>query len=126
MKILVCGSREGVPLEVVAKELSQFPPQTILVQGGCRGVDQMAAAIAKELDFQVKTYPANWEVHGKLAGPIRNRDMYDLEKPDLTIGFCDRLENTKGTKHMIEYARSQGGQVKVVETAALDMVEWFK
>ena len=97
-RLLVTGSREW-PSEpaVVAAILAQWvawgrPPITI-IQGGARGVDTMAAG-AVDIDlvvrgvrpFKVETYPADWDVHGRAAGHIRNAEMVSLGA-DLCLAF---------------------------------------
>jgi hypothetical protein len=111
VKVLVCGDRNWSNWVVMEKRLTTLPPGTVIVHGACRGADLMADWLAKyRLNLKVKPYPANWRAYGKAAGPIRNRKMYDAEKPELVIAFhLDlSLATSKGTKDMIEYAYSQG------------------
>lgn len=71
----------------------------------------MADWLAKyRLDFKTLPYPADWKAFGKGAGPIRNRKMYDAEKPELVIAFHSdiTLSASKGTKDMVEYALFRG------------------
>ena len=55
-------------------------------------------------------HPADWERHGKAAGPIRNAEMADVS--DALIAFWDG--QSCGTKSMIELAKRKGLQVAVV------------
>ena len=55
-------------------------------------------------------YPADWERHGRAAGPIRNEEMAEVS--DALIAFWDG--KSRGTKSMIEIARRKGLQVAVV------------
>lgn len=111
MKVLVCGGREWSNWAVMQNRLATLPPDTVIVHGACRGADLMADWLAKyRLNFKVRPYPADWKAFGKGAGPIRNRKMYDAEKPDLVIAFHSdiSLTTSKGTKDMVEYALFQG------------------
>lgn len=48
-------------------------------------------------------------MHGKSAGPIRNRKMIDEHEPDFVLAFHDDLEGeSKGTKDCVAYAKSKG------------------
>jgi hypothetical protein len=47
-------------------------------------------------------FPADWERHGRKAGPIRNRTMLAVGKPDLVVAFPGR----RGTEHMVAIARN--------------------
>lgn len=111
MKVLVAGSRNWKTDEQITKilnELERLPSDTIIVHGACHGVDMIADAIAFELGFTVKQYPANWNKHRRSAGPIRNIEMYDAEQPfDLVLAFHEDISLSKGTKHMVSVVHSK-------------------
>lgn len=112
MKILVTGSRDWVEPKPIERELSQLPKGTILVHGACRGVDNIAADIAKRLGFVVRSYPVlddDWEMMGPVAGHLRNQKMLDDEHPDEDGAYIDKVfawhEDShlgKGTRDMID------------------------
>src|SRR5690606_31819253 len=79
VKIIVTGGRDYQDLVTVRKVLSEYhqEPRPILVHGGARGADRMAAYVARELGWHVVAYPADWRRHGRAAGPIRNQEMAD-------------------------------------------------
>jgi hypothetical protein len=114
MKVLCCGDRDWTSWRVIEETLQGLGPNTIIVHGDARGADKMSGYVAKRLGFQVKAYPADWDKHGKAAGPIRNRLMFDSEQPELVIAFHNDLNSSKGTKDMVKYARSMGCPVNVV------------
>ena len=60
---------------------------TEIVEGGATGADRQARYWAKERGIPFETEPAEWDTHGKAAGPIRNSLMLEKYKPDLAIGF---------------------------------------
>lgn len=106
MKVVVTGDREWNDVEVVVTVLNWFPRGTVLVEGGCRGLDLLARAVAEELGFIVHEYKANWAKYGRPAGVIRNQEMIDrehlLHEPiDLGISFHDDIDNSRGTRDMI-------------------------
>ncbi len=73
----------------------------VFVSGGCKGADQLGERYAKEHNFKIEKYPANWDKYGKHAGPIRNEQM--AIACDYVICFWDG--KSLGTKSMIKYAK---------------------
>ena len=117
MKILVTGDRNWTDRQFIYDVLykygenmpDMYPTGYIrIVHGAARGVDSLAGEIARSLGYTEVAYPAQWNKHGKAAGPIRNQQMLDEEQPDLVIAFHDDLENSKGTKHMVAIAKLAG------------------
>jgi hypothetical protein len=81
---MVTGSRDWTELSVIRMALAAFYPgrtgdwlAPTIVHGDARGADRMASEIAKRMGYGVEAHPADWERHGKRAGPIRNREMLD-------------------------------------------------
>ncbi len=114
MKVLCCGDRNWNNWPSVWHALKGLGPNTIVVEGEARGADKMCRYVAEKLGYEVRKYPADWNTHGKAAGPIRNRQMYDTELPELVLAFHDNLAQSKGTKDMVEYARSKGCPVNFI------------
>jgi hypothetical protein len=90
MKVLVCGGRNfRSPAQVfrALDRLHQEKPITELMQGGATGADQFAMEWAATKP-EIKRYVchADWETHGRAAGPIRNEKMLTW-KPDLVVAF---------------------------------------
>ena len=107
MKVIVCGGRGFRSVAQVFRELDRLHKEynfTELMQGGAKGVDTFAREWAV-------TYPAikrwvckaDWDRHGKSAGPIRNRRMLEWE-PDLVVAF----PGGKGTANMVAQADRAG------------------
>src|SRR5690606_7214187 len=69
VKIIVTGGRDYQDLVTVRKVLSEYhqEPRPILVHGGARGADRIAAYVARELGWHVVAYPADWRRHGRAA-----------------------------------------------------------
>lgn len=114
MKVLVTGSRDWIDRHTIFRALMGFPPGTVLINGGCKGVDQLSTDVAKELNFTVKEYLADWS-EGKKAGPLRNQDMLDLEDPDIVIAFHENIEESKGTLDMCKKARKAKVPIILIE-----------
>lgn len=131
MRILVCGGRtygEELSEDIMARKTKSFEDYdnmySILdvylapeyqplhiIQGGARGADQMAGEWANERQVPQTVYPANWNLHGKSAGYIRNKQMLDEGNPDLVIAF----PGGNGTHMMVDIARKAGVEVMEIE-----------
>ena len=113
MIILVCGDRNWTDQETIKSVLDSLTaPGDVVIHGACRGADRLAGQAATALDLTVREYPAQWDTHGRAAGPIRNQQMLDLEHPDLVLAFHDRLTESKGTRDMIQRSRRAGITVR--------------
>lgn len=86
----------------------------VLVHGAARGADQLAAVVGKSMGFVLDPHPAQWSVHGKAAGPIRNKEMVDLGA-DLMLAFPRGA--SRGTRGCMQLAAEAGIEiVNVTET----------
>lgn len=105
MRLLVTGGRNFNDAQTLRRILGSLDPQpTYLAQGGARGADMLAKHWAEDTGVYVDTFPANWEKHGRAAGPIRNEEMLQVVKPDAVLAFPGNV----GTKHMISIAERDG------------------
>lgn len=82
-----------------------------LLHGDARGVDRDVAAAArrKRPALVITTYPANWQLHGKGAGPIRNLTMVTACR------FLIAFPGGRGTENAVETAQRLGRPVHLVE-----------
>jgi hypothetical protein len=84
----------------------------VVVHGAAAGADTHAGGIARSMALQVEEFPADWDKHGKKAGPIRNREML-ATKPDLVIA-CRMMGVSRGTDDMIAIAVAAGVPVRII------------
>lgn len=114
-RIIVTGGRryhDTATIRRVLKEYHQTPPPT-LVHGGAPGADSEAAYVAGYLlDWRVEEHSADWQRHGRAAGPIRNQQMVN-SGADLVIAF----PGGRGTADLIRRARAAGIQVRIIPPA---------
>lgn len=92
--------------------------EILVIHGAAKGVDTLCNFHAKSLGYGVRSYPAMWEVFGRRAGPVRNREMLD-KNPEIirVLAFHDDLiGKSKGTLDMCKYARSKGIFVTVYKS----------
>lgn len=114
MRVLVCGDRNWTDREVIKRQLGKLPPHTVIIEGEARGADLLARSVAEEIDFFIEPYPARWDVYGKAAGPIRNKQMLDEGKPDMVLAFHDNIQKSRGTKDMVMQASKRGIETIVI------------
>lgn len=72
-----------------------------IMSGGAKGTDEMAKRYAKNKNLPYMELPANWEQHGRAAGPIRNEAMARLA----TAVICFWDGESRGTLDMLTKAR---------------------
>lgn len=123
MRVLICGGRDYNDWETFNRELDGFlgsrghlepeynmPVNVLIIHGDCpTGADSMADRYAVVNWTGLEVFPANWEEHGRAAGPIRNQQMLDEGRPDVVIAF----PGGRGTAHMVGIAKKAG--VEVIE-----------
>jgi hypothetical protein len=100
-KVIIAGSRHFTDFEFVRKTVDDFLviagiEVEEIVSGGARGIDALGERYAREHDYPLKRFPADWERYGRAAGSIRNKQM--AEYADVLIAFSS---GGKGTKNMI-------------------------
>ena len=111
-KLIVAGSRTFRPsdsetIEYLAKLDKQLSEKTtthriVIVSGTAAGADRFGEYYAQLRGYTVERYPADWATHGKSAGYKRNVRMAKVA--DALTTFWDG--ESRGTKHMIDIARS--------------------
>jgi hypothetical protein len=105
MKVIIAGGRDYHNYDTLVEAIkeAQFEISTV-VSGGAKGVDALGEQYAENMNLQLNVYAADWERHGRAAGPIRNRKM--AENAEALIAIWDG--ESRGTKNMIETATKLG------------------
>lgn len=111
-RVLVCGGRdysdEG-QVAVILDAEHAHSPIGVIIHGHARGADTLADQWAARNNVSRHGFKAQWDKHGKAAGPIRNARMLEAGRPELVIAF----PGGSGTQNMITQARAAG--VPVIE-----------
>lgn len=115
MRVLCCGDRNWTSYEIIRRELEKLDDFTVVIEGCAKGADSISGWIARQLSYKVLEFPADWKKYGRAAGPIRNKQMLDEGKPDLVLAFHTDIENSKGTKNMIEQSTKRGIKVILIK-----------
>lgn len=91
MRAIIAGGRDYRATEGdlhILDRIGQAYGITEVVCGGAPGADQLGAYWAGvRHQIPVKVFPADWDAHGKAAGPIRNEAMAQYARGGLCILF---------------------------------------
>lgn len=82
----------------------------LIINGAAQGADHLSTIYAEYKGYEVKRYPAEWEKHGRAAGPIRNAAM--AKQADAAIVFWDGV--SPGTASMIKEMEKLEKPCKVI------------
>lgn len=115
MRLLVSGTRRAKTLHrpLIAARLraiaGEYPPPYTILHGAAPGVDRLADALAVEWGWQVERFPADWDQHGRAAGPLRNQQMVEEGRPDFVAAFPAVDDGMRGgTGNLVDYATRAG------------------
>ena len=111
LRVLVCGGRDYADRATFDRWMAPLRTRAVSIITGCAsGADTLALGWAQTWGIHLDFYPADWKKHGKAAGPIRNRQMLEMGRPDLVIAF----PGGRGTADMIRQAEAAGVEVRKV------------
>jgi predicted Rossmann fold nucleotide-binding protein DprA/Smf involved in DNA uptake len=114
MRVIIAGGREvkGDKADTLVRDAiadSGWTREIVeVIHGAALGIDSAAHRVCEGI-WPVTPVPADWNAHGKSAGPIRNRKMAGMA--DALIAVWDG--KSRGTKNMIETAEKMGLRVYV-------------
>jgi len=108
--VLICGGRHYQNRHMLDQVLDDIHTNyrvDLVIHGAAKGADSLAADWAISRGASVISCPADWDKHGRAAGPKRNAHMLTYE-PDLVVAFS----GGKGTENMKKLAKKEGIPVK--------------
>ncbi len=112
LAVIVCGGRDYNDYSNLCKLLDEVAP-TFIIHGGANGADSLAGQYASQNNIPCKVFKAEWDKHGKGAGPIRNAKMLNsllsMNIDKAVVAF----PGGKGTANMISLA--EDFNVKVIK-----------
>lgn len=118
MRLIIAGGREAKEFDVLSaihdcNVNGPFSPHEAseVVCGEARGADREGKNWAIRNGIRVVSFPADWAMHGKKAGHLRNAQMGEYATHLLAVWDGE----SSGTKHMIEYAKKKGLIVHVYQ-----------
>lgn len=114
MRLIIAGSRhipaiDADRLVAAAIKKAGMVPTTIL-SGTATGIDAAGERWATANNIPIERHPADWNKHGRAAGPLRNREM--AASADTALVIWDGV--SRGSKSMIQEAEQRGLKLFVV------------
>lgn len=103
--LIVAGGRDEDITDahyIILERVVNLLYPVVIIEGGQRGIDTFARNWAKLKHIHKGTFEADWDRHGKAAGPIRNRQMAKVA--DAVLLFNGGI----GTRRMRQIAREEG------------------
>jgi len=118
IRLLVCGGRDFSNMALAKHVLNKINERyrvDVVIHGAAKGADSCAAYWAddeRKIEFR---FPANWALHGKRAGFLRNEEMISIGQPNMVVCF----PGGAGTAHMKNTALKYP-HIHVIEVVASD------
>lgn len=116
-KVIIAGGRHFDNYQLLKEKCDYYLQNklkeggVVIVSGHATGADALGERYAQERGLSIDAHPADWNQHGRAAGPIRNAEM--AEVADALIAFWDG--QSRGTANMINLAKSKGLKVAIVK-----------
>lgn len=116
LRVIVAGSRDFDDYGLLCEKLDYylrnhpFPEDVVILSGCCAGADKLGERYAEDNGHEIMHFPAEWNKHGKAAGPIRNEEM--AKCADACVVFWDG--RSTGSKNMIDLATQYKLKLRVV------------
>lgn len=101
--VIVTGGRHYADQDKMQSVLQLFDI-AMLIQGGATGADNLARIYASKNKVYIETFEADWDKHGRAAGPIRNNIMLEENRNAVVIAF----PGGNGTDDCVRSALSKG------------------
>ena len=118
IRLIVAGTRNFDNYEFLKSSLDEFidlhtlgdiNPGVVIISGMAKGADLLGVQYAKERNYQLEEFPADW-TKGRSAGPQRNLRM--AKSANACVVFWDG--KSKGTENMISIAKRHELKLQVV------------
>ena len=107
MKVIIAGSRTITAYSLVESAVARWKNYGLTIEeivcGEAKGIDLLGRHYGEQNGIPIKSFPADWDKHGKKAGYLRNSQM--VEYAD---GLIAITTGSPGTQHTIELAKEKG------------------
>jgi hypothetical protein len=114
MRVIVAGAVAWSDAAAIRRELVKLPAGSVVVHGDCAGADALAGQVAAELGLAVEAWAKNAEDrarYGRAAWKGLNERML-ASGAVLVLAFHPDLNNSQGSRHLIDLARDAGVEVR--------------
>lgn len=110
-RVAIVGSRSYRRADLVEAAVAALPPDAVVISGGAPGVDTIAERAARVRGLEVTILAANWKLHGRKAGPLRNADI--VTRANRVVAFWNG--KSRGTLNTVVQAVRAGLPTEVVD-----------
>lgn len=117
---IICGSRHWSDYSAIVRCVDSLPKGTLVIHGGARGADEQAGEAAFAFRLPTLVMPAQWDLFGPKAGPMRNKAMVTVLASLGQCGYSIRLyaflqsnAENRGTRNCLRQAVAKG--IPVIE-----------
>ena len=87
-----------------------------VVSGGAKGADTLAERYARERNYELHVFPANWDTFGKSAGYRRNEEMHKFISQFTKRGcVCFWDGQSKGTEHNFRLCEQYNNPLRIIK-----------
>ena len=105
MICIFTGGRDYNNRQKVKEVIDALRPDYVHV-GDCKtGLDRFVKEYVMHIGLPHRVHEAEWDEHGKAAGPIRNRKMLEDAAPEAIVVAFD---GSKGTRNCMKTAMEMG------------------
>lgn len=115
-RVVVAGTRTFDDYDLLCRKLDGMlrvkrdTHRIVILSGGAKGADALGERYARERGYGLQVYPADWNAHGKAAGPMRNTAM--VKYANAAVFFWDLASD--GTRDCLKKARERKIPIRVV------------
>jgi hypothetical protein len=116
MRVIVAGATAWADAEAIRRELAKLPADAVVIHGDAPGADALAGQIAAQLGLVVEPMAKSKEDYARYrrgAWKGLNERMV-ASGPALVLAFHPAIENSRGTKHLVQVAQRAGVEVQVI------------
>lgn len=116
-KLIIAGSRGFNDYEKMEKVVNNLisrvkdDKEIVIISGTAGGADKLGERYAVRNGYSLELMPADWNLHKKRAGYLRNRAMADIA--NACIIFWDGV--SPGSKHMYDICMKKKVPVRLIK-----------
>lgn len=111
MRLAIVGTRTFNDYELMKKSLSDLIGVELVISGEAPGADALGKRWAQENGIEYIGFVADWDKHGKAAGPIRN---------EFVIKACTHVAifwdgKSPGSKNALDLAKKHRRRYRIIK-----------
>ena len=116
-KIIIAGSRTfhnyAMLSSVMDELLAENAAPVEIVCGEAKGADLLGRRYATERKYEIRSFPAKWNIYGRGAGMIRNQQMINYGNELVAFWYGHSV----GTRNIIQLAKEKDIPYTIVRFA---------